>query len=172
MSYFKILIDTSDIKTSRELDRLSSNDPKESLEAAIQLLEAIKGGNKSGLVSGGIVKDCVPASALISIDGAVSVDDNVTVNGTTFTAKAITGATGLWFQASDNPAISAGFLGKAISSNISSIESVSDSGKLTLTVYEPGSVGNDFHVVKGTGANITVTDFADGDDGSGCDFSF
>lgn len=39
MSYFKILIDTSDIKTSRELDRLSSNDPKESF-VAIQLLEA------------------------------------------------------------------------------------------------------------------------------------
>lgn len=175
MSVLKILIDTTNIKTSNELDRLSSNDPKESLEALIHLFEALKAGNKSGVADVGIAKNPVYASALVSITDVVSADDAISVNGVAFTAKA--SPSGQYqFQAHADPAVSGASLAAKINgttnakiSSIVTAEAVS--GEVTLTAEDPGVLGNGFQLLKSVGTNITVTDFADGTDGDGTDFS-
>lgn len=164
MSYLKIAIDTTGISAS-ELDRLSSYDQKESLKALEKLLQNINGG--SALTASAIAikvdKNPIQATALVSIDGEVSNDDNISINGVTFTAKASPSGE-VQFKSDADPAISAASLVSKINActnaKITSITASNASGEVTLTVDEYGAVGNGFKLLKTTGENITVEDFS------------
>jgi hypothetical protein len=174
MSNLKILIDTTNIRTSNELDRLTSYDPKESLESLIHLFEAFKAGNKAGTATFALDKDPTYSTGIVHIAGEVSVDDVVTVNGVAFTAKA-SPTTEFLFQADADPAVSglslATKFNASTSPKLTSITASNVSGEVTLTVDEPGVIGNSFKLIKTTGANITITDFTGATDGTGVNFT-
>lgn len=175
MSNLKILIDTTNIGTT-SLDRLSAYDPKESIGAIVELLNAIKGGTvpSTGQVPFQIDENPVKAHGHVTISGEVSVDDVVAVNGVSFTAKS-SPTTEFLFQADVDPAVSgASFVSKfnaSTSAKLTSITASNVSGTILLEADISGIAGNGFKIVKTTGTNIAVTDFAGGTDGTSTDFN-
>lgn len=171
MSYLKLDIETTNIGFSEQLDRLAESDPKQSLNSVVQILNALQLGSASTLYSCAVAmkKAAAKAEGLVHIAGTVSVDDVLTLNGVAFTAKASPSGE-VQFQSGADPAVSAAsFVAKVnacTDAKITSITASNTSGEVTLTVDEPGAVGNGFSIIKTTGAAITVTDFTGGSDGT------
>lgn len=165
MSMLKIQIDTSYVSTAA-LDRLSSYNPNESISALVEFLNGINLGaiTSNGAITFQIDENPTQGKALLNISGETSVDDAVVLNGITLTAKAITGTTGVWFQAAVDPAVSGAALVSCVNNNplnsnkISSVTASNASGLVTFTSDEYGIVGNQL-TLSGSGTNFAVINF-------------
>ncbi len=173
MSSLKILIDNLD--SASALDRVSANDPKESIGAIIELLNGIRGGflQTDNAVSFRLDEDAVQAAGEVDFTGEVSADDNFAINGVTFTAKAEpTGA--VQFLAAVDPADAAdsfvSVFNASTNAKLTSITASNVSGTITLTADEAGVLGNGFSILKTTGTNIDVTNFTGGTNGTSSSF--
>jgi hypothetical protein len=174
MSSLKIKIDNF-VSTSA-LDRLSAYDPKESVAAIVELLNGLRLGNypETTNVAFQIDKNPVAATGIVTFSGEISAEDNFSVNGVTFTAKAEP-AGAVQFLAGVDPKESADSFvevyNASTNAKLTSITASNVSGVITLTCDEAGVMGNGFKLIKTTGTNLAVTDFTGGTDGTSTDFN-
>lgn len=174
MSSLKIKVDN--FSSTSALDRLSSYDAVESIQSLVGFLNTCMIGADQSLTNISFLcnEDPIAAHGHITFSGEISVDDVVSVNGVSFTAKA-SPTTEFLFQANADPAVSAAsFVAKfnaSTSAKITSITASNVSGVITLTADEAGAMGNGFIVTKTTGTNVAVTDFAGGSNGTSTTFN-
>jgi hypothetical protein len=169
----KILLDESSISKS-ELDRLSSSDIAESLNALEQLFKNLNGGINSGTATLVVNKDIVASAGEIDLTGEVSVDDTVTINGVTFTAKAVPSGETQFAASATVATAKASLLAKinaSTSAKLAYVTAVAGAdGVIALNVDEGGALSLGYTLSK-SGTNIDVTDFAAGTNGTAYSFT-
>lgn len=122
---------------------LVEGDPALNITKVAQYLAGQVGGRG---VNVDVSQAAVAASAVITLSGLPVADETLTVNGVTFTAKAI-GAAGDQFNIGVSAAATATNLATAISNSVTSgiagvVSAAAVGGVVTLTADTAGSAGN------------------------------
>lgn len=180
MGLATVEVNATDLNASalqRLLPALASS-PRPSLRRVGDFLRSVAGGVYRGSVR--VRAGTVKATATLVFSSTGPADtQTVSICGTTFTA-ATTPSGANDFQRSDTPATAAAAL-VALINTVSamdrpkvnaSVVATLDSATITLTARDSGQQGNGLHVAAvGTFANVVITNFAGGSDGTQTDLS-
>lgn len=169
MSITKIVVTTPD-SAAMVLDQLNPQNGASALDSVSNIVRYFGGIADGAFYFSSIVENVgeVQATGLLTMTGAATAAQTLTIANVTFTAET-SGATGNQYNLSSTVGIQAANIAAAVngSTNLKGLVTATSAlGVVTLTSAWGGAIGNTIELSVGNTSNMTATAFSGGSDGT------